>query len=96
MKIYNYENKAVEISIDFNKVDEITVTILSGDEVLDILYLDGSSEQFDSSNDRITNYFDGTYIPYSVRRGINFLDKWIERTDSYDGIDIINKLRSVD
>ncbi len=93
MYILDYDNKCTNLPIDLSKVDEITITILTGDEVADILYLDGSSDHYDSNNERMTNYYDGSYIPYSIRRGIDYYDAWSEREDSYDGIEIVEALR---
>ncbi|MDO5304118.1 MAG: hypothetical protein Q4E87_00920 [bacterium] len=40
----------------------ISVTILSGDETVDVYYEDGTVEYFDSCNNRIDNHFDGNYV----------------------------------
>ena len=93
MYILDYDNKCTNLPIDLSKVDEITITILTGDEVADILYLDGSSDHYDSNNERMTNYYDGSYIPYSIRRGIDYYEVWSEREDSYDGMEIVEALR---
>ena len=93
MYILDYNNERTNLSIDLTKVDEITVTILTGDEVIDILYLDGTSDHYDSSDARITDYYDGSYVPYSIRRGINYYNDWLERKDSYDGMEIVEALR---
>lgn len=89
MYILDYKNKRINLPIDLSKVDEITITIISGDEIADILYLDGTSEQYDSSGERVINYYDGAYIPYSIRRGIDYYQEWLKRTDSYDGLEIV-------
>ena len=93
MYILDYDNKCTNLPIDLSKVDEITITILTGDEVIDILYLDGSSDHYDSNNERMTSCYDGSYIPYSIRRGIDCYDAWLERKDSYDGMEIVEALR---
>ncbi len=92
MYILDYKNECMNLPIDLDKVDEITITILSGDEVIDILYLDGSSDHYDSNNERITSYYDGSYIPYSIRKGIDYYEVWLERKDSHDGMEIIETI----
>lgn len=96
MHILDYKNKCMNLPIDLTKVDEIMVTILTGDEVVDILYLDGTSDHYDSSEERYTSYFDGSYIPYSIRRGIDYYNDWLKREDSYDGMVIVEALRRLD
>ena len=60
-KIYDFENKAAEVDVDKKIVDHITVIVLSGDEVVNVFYKDGTHEEFDSSNVRGTDYYDGMY-----------------------------------
>ena len=84
--LYNYRNDITYTPINLDNLDdieELTITVVSGDEILDILYTDGFSDQVDSCLDRMIDFFDGSYIIYSKRRGINILDKFMTREDSY-------------
>ena len=86
-ELRDYKNNFYLVPLDIDKIDEIMITVLSGDEIADILYLDGTSDQIDvcefSQNPRLINYYDGNYIVYSVRRGINWLDEFDKREDTY-------------
>lgn len=60
--IRNYNADTTEVVIEeFENVSAIFVCVISGDEVLNVIYKDGRTERFDSSNDRITDYYDGGY-----------------------------------
>lgn len=76
---YNYNNERVGTGIDLDSVDFITVTILTGDEVLFIHRTDGTETKFDSCPDRIEDFFDGRY-----RVSKDQLEQWMKRKDSYD------------
>ena len=72
--IYDYADRPVEIELKDDRITKIFVKILSGDEVIEVYYKDGSCEKFDSSNDRTIDYFDGTYIVSKdkVQQWLNF------------------------
>lgn len=85
--LYNYKNDITYTPIDLDNLDdvnELTVTVLSGDEILDILYTNNESDQIDSCPERSLNFFDGAYIIYSKRKGIDRLDEFLSRKDPYD------------
>lgn len=86
-ELRDYKNNFYLVPLDIDEIDEIMITVLSGDEIADILYLDGTSDQIDvckfSQDPRLINYYDGNYIVYSVRRGIDRLDEFDKRDDTY-------------
>lgn len=86
-KIYDYENKLLEIETT-KEINSITVTILSGDEFIAIKYEDGTSEIDDSSNCRMVEYYDGSYVVSKDK-----IDKWV----NFDvkGVDRISYKRSL-
>ena len=61
-KIYDFENKVTIVEIPDKPIDRIEVTILSGDETGIICFKDGTTQSFDASDCRNTNYFDEEYI----------------------------------
>jgi len=77
--IRDYGTKRTKVVIkDFENVSSIFVFVVSGDEVLSVLYKDGHTERFDSSDCRVTDYYDGGYnVP---------LDKLDEFSDCNDAI----------
>lgn len=93
-ELRDYRNSFYLVPLDIDKIDEIMITVVSGDEIADILYLDGTSDQIDvcefSQDPRLVNYYDGNYIVYSVRRGIDRLDEFDKREDTYSMFGVIN------
>lgn len=60
--IRDYSDKKVPITIpNFEDVIKIIVEIISGDEVLTVLYRDYSTKKFDSSGCRMQNFYDDEY-----------------------------------
>lgn len=60
--IYNYADQPVEIETQNKPIEEIFVQILSGDETIIVTYADGSEDDFDADDTRITSYDDGFYV----------------------------------
>ena len=83
IKILDYDGESYDTNIPIETVEDVTVTIVSGDEILAIELNDGSSVILDVStinrNWRYTNYYDGTYAVSKEE-----LLKWNERKDTYD------------
>lgn len=64
MKFYirDYTGKEIECQIpDDVEIKEFYVIIISGDEIVDVDMADGRKYSFDSSRDRIYNFYDGGY-----------------------------------
>lgn len=74
---------------DFENVESIEITILSGDEIADITYKDGKEISFDSSDDRIIAYNDDYYeLP------LEFIDEFSNfEGSSYRCSDYIARLK---
>lgn len=70
--IYDYDNKPCEIELQDKKIVNILVVLLSGDELIKVYYEDGSFEEFDSSDRRCDDFFDGVYLVTG-----NKLQEWL-------------------
>ena len=83
--IYDYDNKPHEVELKDDAIKYIMVTVISGDEVIEVYYKDGSCEKFDSSNNRQIDYFDGVYLvsEEDIKKWLNFEFSGI-RTNSYE------------
>lgn len=57
---YKDERKQIEIG-EINQIDYIHVEVFTGDEIIEVYYKDGTEKEFDSSEFRLTDYFDGEY-----------------------------------
>ena len=85
--ILDYSSDKVVHEIgELESISTIEMEIQSGDEVLIVHYKDGRVIAFDSCEDRILDFFDGSYIVYNEESGTNILndEKWLNRKDSYD------------
>ena len=69
--IFDYDGRARSIVLKDIDIIAISVTILSGDETIDVYYTDGTVEHFDSCDTRTENYFDGNYVVMGEK-----LKKW--------------------
>lgn len=87
IKLLNYRGVPVEVDIgDFNNVARMNMEVVSGDEVLKVMYKNYDVKIFDSSDDRTINFHDDEYEVYRFdNSGSNILDneKFMNRTSSY-------------
>ena len=72
VKIFDYSDKVSVIDIDITS-DEITdvfIEVVTGDEILNVLYKDGTEKRFDSlvNDERVSDFSDWKY--YLKRNGI--------------------------
>ena len=87
IKLFNYHGVPVEVDIgDFNNVARMTMDVVSGDEVLNVMYKNCNVKIFDSSDDRTMNFHDNKYEVYRFDNPEpNIIDneKFMNRTSSY-------------
>lgn len=79
MKIYDYNNNIVEVSIPNKKIKAIFVHVITGDETGFIMFEDGNFLRFDSSNTRLADFNDGCYLVPE-----NLVDEWMNWQPSRD------------
>lgn len=61
--LVDYEDNRKEFDIpSFESVAYITIRVIRGNELADVVYKNAYSRTFDSSNNRTTNYFDFFYL----------------------------------
>ena len=85
IKILNYNNETKNIDIGpIENILRIDVNVISGDEVLDIIYTNGAKWSVDEE-DRYEDYHDGHY-PVYIRGTLNLLEDpaFINRKSSYE------------
>lgn len=89
IKIMNYDGKKRTAVIDdFENVSCIIIGILSGDEVMSVIYKSGKMVVYDSTNDRLADFNDGVYPLYIKGELDRTEDKaFIDRATAYDGLD---------
>ena len=85
--IRNYANRPVETNVDLDAMDDIrkmSISIMSGDEILTIEYMDGHTDTIDSADDRIYGWFDGSYDIFDRETNYSCLtEEYLNRCNSY-------------
>ena len=76
---------------DLDNIARMYITVISGDEVLTVIYKDYNVEIFDSSNDRLHYFFNDEYDIYNPDIDIDLLEcrSFIERESSYWLVDFL-------
>lgn len=86
LMLMNYDDRLFDTGIELSRLGEdvlsVFIIVLSGDEIATVLFEDGHEEKFDSSEDRIADFYDGSYCLYQ-KGSINRLDKFLGRGSSY-------------
>ena len=86
IEILDYKNRKKEVDVgELKDIRKMTVDVVTGDEILNVTYKDGSEKRFDSSENRYKNFYDGDYELYNTETEpeINELEnpEWLERTN---------------
>ena len=84
---YTHTKHKTDINLDeLDKIDVISINVVSGDEIATIDYKNGETVSIDvdslAGNKRFHDDYDGTYILY-FSGGINRLDEFERRSDTY-------------
>ena len=77
-----------EVNVDVGNIDDIEsmhMSVVTGDEILTVIYKDYTEKKFDSSNDRWANFYDGEYDVYNATTGLKLfdMDEFVNRKRSY-------------
>lgn len=67
--ILNYQNVKKEVEVgELKDIRSMTVSVVTGDEILNVTYKDGTEKRFDSCEvgDRTKDFFDGEYVLYDT------------------------------
>ena len=86
LKLLDYQNKPHEFEIgDLDKIIDISLEVITGDEVGIVLYKDGNTKMYDTGSTRAFDFADDFYIVYNESINVNLLndEKWLNRKDSY-------------
>ena len=85
--LLDYESRPVVVEVgELESIGRMDIDILSGDEILTVIYKDYTIKKFDSCpGGRIHGYEDGGYELYNAITGVNYFnrDAFMNRTSSY-------------
>ena len=85
VEIMDYANNRKEIILDSSKIVQMRIVILSGDEILIVENIDGTEERYDSSDERIEDFYDGEY---ELDINADWYPDWCKGHKSYKRMDI--------
>ena len=86
IKLFDCEDKISFVDVgDIKEIGSIYIEVISGDEVLFVVYKDYTIKEFDSSHTRYKDHLDARYPIYNEPIGLNLLkdEKFLNRKDSY-------------
>ena len=88
LQIMNCYEDRIDVDVgDLEDILEISVMVLSGDEVLQVTKKNGDYLEEDSDRHyRTMNFYDGRYTIFNSTLGINKIDEWKQRSDSDDWV----------
>ena len=86
IKILDYKDRVKEVDVgELKDIRKMVVEVVTGDEILIVVYKDNTTKIFDSSDDRTRDYYDGDYVLYNTETEpeIDELDnpEWLSRTN---------------
>lgn len=83
VKCMNYADELFDTGIRFDDVDWLSITVITGDEIISVLLNDGTVKEFDSAilgNDRrLEDHFDDWYVVSKPE-----FEAWSKRKTTYD------------
>ena len=93
VKLFDYRNRWKEFEIgDLDDILVATLDIFSGDETLTVVYKNGKTAFFDSSDDRITSFEDGSYVVYVDGANNTMIsERFINRETTWDMVTLHDK-----
>jgi hypothetical protein len=82
----DYANEITDTGVDISdlsNIEKIMIRVVTGDEIAIIYYKDGNAAVYDSSKCRSEDYKEALYTLYNFDTGVNRIDKFLNRKDSY-------------
>ena len=86
LKLVDYKGGFSEHEIgNLEDIAKISIRVVTGDEIADVVYKDYAQRSFDSRDDRLADYYDYGYEIYDFRATNNVMDSetFKNRTKSY-------------
>ena len=87
IKLLDYADKETLVDVgELDTIGSMGIEVVTGDEILTVTYKDFTTRRFDSSNDRLANFYDGAYEIYNATKEKNALfdPKFVDRKSSYE------------
>lgn len=87
MILYDYLNTPHEFDVDLDdeRIAVARLEVVSGDEVLEVIYKDGDISRFDSCKEyRLMDFHDAMYVLVLVGKWVVDKERFLARKGSYD------------
>lgn len=83
LNVMNWQHEITKsFEVNLQDVLRIDVVVETGDETMTIIYKDGDIEKH-SAYTATRCYYDGEYCIYFPNKGVNEIDAFMERKDTY-------------
>ena len=83
LTLMDYSGDKTDFEIgSLDDIECIDITVISGDEIADVYYKNGTNTTFDSSNTRLCDFYDYSYTLYDS--DTNLLNQFEFRNNSYN------------
>ena len=87
IKLLDWEGKSTVVDVgNLTEIGAMRMQVITGDEVLTVIYKDYTIERFDSSSFRDADIVNNEYEIYNIATGVNLLNNhdFLNRKNSYD------------
>ena len=85
LTVMNFDNERYDTGIPIDQVNEVDVTVVSGDEIIVVLHKSGKISKIDAADlghmPRTMHFYDGSYIVFKEE-----INEWNRRSDTYSWI----------
>ena len=89
LKIMDYADRWVDTGVELNDdVTRISIMVITGDHIARVTFRDGTEEEFDSSDCRMRDCYDGSMAILDKARGIDKVGNYLQIEKSYDIFDL--------
>lgn len=85
LKIMDYKGELTDTGVSLDNLEDILridLDVVTGDEIATVIYKNGEREVYDSSSNRLQDFYDCGYCLYGA--GVNRLEEFERRKSSYD------------
>ncbi len=86
LNLFDYDNHVTHTGVNLcdPNIVRVTIKVITGDEIALVDYFNGARSVYDSSDCRKYDSFDGEYVILDRENGIDLIDEFRGRSDSYD------------
>jgi len=86
LKLFDYDSHITHTGVNLcdPNIMKVTIRVITGDEIALVDYTNGARSVYDSSDCRGYDFFDAEHVILDREKGIDLIDKFIGRKNSYD------------